>query len=92
MLRIAIIEQTTQRATLQLEGVVAGPWVEELQTACESALAGDRALTLNLAGVTFLSREAVAFIRTLMDRGVAVRDCSSFVGAQLDDANARPRA
>jgi hypothetical protein len=92
MLRIAVTEQTTQSATLQIEGVVAGPWVEELRTACESALTGDGALTLDLAGVTFLSREAVAFIRTLMDRGVAVRDCSSFVAVQLDDANARPRA
>jgi hypothetical protein len=34
----------------------------------------------------------VAFILTLIDRGVAVRNCSSFVAAQLDDANARPGA
>ena len=92
MLKIAVTEQSAQGATLQLEGVVTGPWVEELRTTCESALTGDGALILDLTGVSFLSREAVTFIRTLMDRGVAVRDCSSFVAAQLDDANRWPRA
>jgi hypothetical protein len=92
MLRIAVLERSTQTATLQLEGVVTGPWVEELEASCRSALAGGGTLTLDLAGVTFLSREAVAFILTLIDRGVAVRNCSSFVAAQLDDANARPGA
>jgi hypothetical protein len=92
MLRIAVLEQSTQSATLQLEGVVTGPWVEELQTACQSVLSGRATLTLDLGGVSFLSREAVTFIRTLMDRGVAVRHCSAFVAAQLDDANVRPGA
>jgi len=38
MLKIAVTEQSAQGATLQLEGVVTGPWVEELRTTCESAL------------------------------------------------------
>jgi len=92
MLKIAVTEQSIQSATLHLEGVVTGPWVEELRTICESALAGDGTLILDLTGVSFLSREAVSFIRILMDRGVAMRNCSSFVAAQLDDANGRPRA
>ncbi len=92
MLKIGVTGQSARGATLQLEGVVTGPWVEELRTTCESALTGDGTLILDLTGVSFLSREAVTFIRSLMDRGVTVRDCSSFVAAQLDDANGSPRA
>ncbi len=92
MLRIAVIEQSTQSATLQLEGVVTGPWVEELTTACQSVLSGGATLILDLGSVSFLSREAVTLIRTLVDRGAALRNSSSFVAAQLDDANVRPGA
>ena len=90
MLKIAVLEQSRQRATLHLEGVVTGPWVEELRTSCRAALASSGRLTLDLAGVSFLSREAVSLIRALMAEGVVVNNCSSFIAAQLDASNGGP--
>ena len=84
MLKIEVAEQSGQSTILHLEGVVTGPWVEELKDSCTAALAGAGRLTLDLAGVSFLSREAVSLISALTDRGVAVRNCSTFVAAQLD--------
>jgi hypothetical protein len=92
MLKIAMLEQSRERATLHLEGVVTGPWVEEVRTSCRAALAGSRKLTLDLAGVSFLSREAVSLIHALMAQGVQVRNCSAFVAAELNASNARPGA
>ncbi len=48
-------------------------------------------LILDLADVSLLSREAVSLIRTLVDRGVAVRNDSPLVAARLDTVNGRPR-
>ena len=48
-------------------------------------------LILDLADVSFLSREAVSLIRPLVDRGVAVRNGSPLVAAQLDTVNGNPR-
>jgi hypothetical protein len=92
MLKIAVQRQSRQSATLYLEGVVTGPWVEELEASCSTALASGAFVTLDLSGVSFLSREAVRLIRTLMGQAVAVRNCSSFVGAQLDIPNGGPGA
>ena len=83
MLKIVLDAQSNGTATLSLEGRVIGPWVEELGRACESLLASGNALSLDLAGVSFLSRDGVALLLELRDRPVTLLHCSAFVAEQL---------
>jgi anti-anti-sigma regulatory factor len=54
MLRITV-HDNPESLTFQLEGKVAGPWVQELKQCWQRALAGRRpAVRIDLAGVTFI--------------------------------------
>jgi hypothetical protein len=80
MLKITI-EPTDGRAVLQLEGQIIGPWIDELERTC-SVLA-DRAITLDLASVSFVERRGVELLHLLGARGVPLLHCSPFVAEQL---------
>lgn len=84
MLKIDVADQAGQGTTLRLEGQMVGPWVEELQRACEPYLGDGHALTLDFAGVSFIGREGVAFCRTLRQRHARFTNCSPFVKEQLN--------
>ena len=68
---------------LQLEGAVVGAWVEELARACEPILACAGRLTLDLDGVSFVSREGVGLLTDLSRRRVQLTNCSRFVAEQI---------
>jgi ABC-type transporter Mla MlaB component len=80
---IATRDETPDRMTLVLEGGVLGPWVDELRRACDRALAGHRALTLDLGAVGFIDHAGLAFFRELDRRHVRLTNCSPFVAEQL---------
>lgn len=80
-MKIVAAEPVNGRAVLRLEGRVIGPWVDELRRACEPL--GGRALTLDLAGVSFVDRRGVELLRTLGAGDVAIIRCSPFVAEQL---------
>ena len=69
---------------LTLEGQVIGPWIEELERACEPLLRAGHALTLDLAAVSFVGREGVDLLWTLRARAVVLRNCSRLVEEQLN--------
>ncbi|HXJ82452.1 MAG TPA: hypothetical protein VMS64_27675 [Candidatus Methylomirabilis sp.] len=84
MLRIVRDDGTTNgRETSLLEGQVIGPWVGELERVRPPILASGRGLSLDLSGVSFLSREGVRLLCTLRGRQVALLHCSGFVAEQL---------
>jgi hypothetical protein len=83
MLKIVLDQNSTGPAILSLEGQVIGPWVGELERACEPILAGGIELSLDLGSVSFLSREGVRLLWKLRDRRVALLHCSAFVAEQL---------
>jgi hypothetical protein len=84
MLRIDRVETIPGATALRLEGEVIGPWVDELRRSCEPVLAlGGGALTLDLAGVSFVALEGIRLLERLMDRGVTVLNASPFVAEQL---------
>lgn len=83
MLRISPVESGNHHVILRLEGRIAGPWVTELQKACELVLGEGRALDLNLAEVSFLDRAGVALLRSLETTGVGLAECSPFVLEEL---------
>jgi len=75
MLRISRTERDGV-VTLQLEGKLLAPWINELEV---MVLEGGNRLRLDLARVTFVDRAGAELLRSLQVRGVAVSDCSQFV-------------
>ena len=83
MLRITVEPGAGQLESLRLEGRIVGPWVAELTRRCEAIRCAGRELELEMSGVSFLDRDAVRLVRSLIEQGVDVRRCSAFVGEQL---------
>ena len=81
MLRIVTRRTGNGGATLGLEGRLMGPWVDELERTCVAL--SDRALALDLAGVSFVERRGVHLLRSLDTRGVSLLHCTPFVAEQL---------
>lgn len=82
MLKIESIRTADGRPKLRVEGRVIGPWVSELQLACEQALGEGVGLALDLSEVAFVDHTGLEFLCTLGQQGV-VLDCSAFVAEQL---------
>ena len=83
MLRISEIELNEDAATLRLEGRVLKTLVDEVKAACEQHLARGCRLTLDLTDLSFADREGVALLKELMQRGVALANCSPFLNEEL---------
>ena len=90
MLRITVEQGAGQLESLRLEGRIVGPWVAELTRRCEAIRCAGRELELEMSGVSFLDREAVRLVRSLIEQGVDVRACSAFVGEQLRGGHDEP--
>lgn len=84
MLRITLEETLRPRATLMLEGSVAGEWVALLERECIGLLRAWVALSLDLKGVGFVDRAGVEALRRLRRAGVEIRGCSGPVGSVLE--------
>jgi anti-anti-sigma regulatory factor len=70
MLRITVCKSPSGLA-FQLEGRLAGPWVQELEKCWASALAcrSERALSVDLAGVTFIDDAGKSCLATMHHQG-----------------------
>jgi hypothetical protein len=84
MLRITLEETLRPRATLRLEGSVAGEWVALLERECIGLLRAWVALILDLKGVGFVDRAGVEVLRRLGRAGVEIRGCSGTVESVLE--------
>ena len=60
MMRISVVQSSSQAVTLRLEGEVKGGWVAELRQSCEGALSEGTELVLDLAGVSYIDRDGIA--------------------------------
>lgn len=69
--------------TLRLEGRIVGPWVGELQRACEAVLTEGRPLRLQLSEVEFMDARGISLLSSLRSRGVSLLECSPFAAEQL---------
>ena len=79
MLRINRIENGRE-LTLELQGKLLAPWVEEVRAACEP---GNRPLRLNLEHVSFVDEAGAQLLTTLLRQGAALVACSNFVAELL---------
>jgi anti-anti-sigma regulatory factor len=71
-LRITRRTGSRSRATLVLEGKVAAEWADLLERECSDLLRSRRAVSLDLAGVTFVDRAGVRTLGRLSRKGVEI--------------------
>ena len=83
MLKITSVTQSKKEITLQLDGRVAGQWIELLRESAESVLEEGMLLTLDLENICFIDCEGLALIKSLMGRGVLEVNAPLFVAEQL---------
>ena len=86
MLRVTVVESSSETVRLRAEGRVASGWVEELRRSCEVRAPSDGIrLTLDLADVSFIDTSGVEFLKELRGRCVTLLNPSPFVTEQLKD-------
>ena len=88
MLKITRVVLPNQEIALQLDGSVAGQWIELLRESAESVLAEGLQLTLNLENICFIDCEGLALIKSLMGQGVLQVNAPLFVAEQLRNCEA----
>ena len=85
ILKISIVKSSSRNEVLRLEGHLGGPWVDELWHSCLGVMAAGKQVTLDLAGVSFVSRDGVRLLKKLQQDEVEVANCSPFVALQLQE-------
>ena len=83
MLKIKRVATLNRKVILQLDGRVAGQWVELLRESAESVIKEGLLLTLDLANICFIDCEGLALIKGLIDRGVRPVNVPLFIVEQL---------
>jgi anti-anti-sigma regulatory factor len=86
MLRITVHDKPPA-LTFQLEGDLAGPWVEELQECWQMAIVGRSAksLRLDLTGVTFIDEAGRACLASLHCQGAEFVAAGCMTRAIVDE-------
>ena len=86
MLRITVVESSSEAIRLRVEGRVTGRWVEELRRSCDlHALSDGIPLILDLADVSFVDPAGIELLKELRGRCVTLLSPSPFVAEQLKD-------
>ena len=85
MLRISVASDSIQAIQFQLEGNLAGPWVEELRKLTDEAVTQKKAVSLDLQGVRFVDTQGVALLREFSRRRISQVNCSQFVIQQMKE-------
>jgi anti-anti-sigma regulatory factor len=84
MLMITPIDSGNSVRTLKLEGKLLGPWVRELEAACEQGPTPPSRVRLDLEAVTYVDGAGLRLLDDLILRGVTIAACSGFVAELLD--------
>ena len=83
VLRISVTSDSDVSIHFQLEGKLIGPWVEELRQLSNTALLGNKAVTLDLKKLWFTDLPGAGLLRDLQQRQVSQINCSQFITQQL---------
>ena len=83
MLKITRVVLSKQEITLQLDGRIAGQWVDLLRESAELSLEEEMRITLDLENICFIDCEGLALIKSLIARGVQPVNVPLFVVEQL---------
>jgi len=90
MLRITI-QESPRAIRLQLEGKLAGPWVDELERSWTAAASssGKRRLHVDLTGVSFISTPAKELLRRISAAGADLIACGCLNRAIVDEVKCK---
>ena len=84
MLRITVVESSSEAVRLRAEGRLTDGWVDELRRTCDlHALSNGIRLTLDLADVSFADDAGIELLKELRIRLVTLVGASSLVAEQL---------
>jgi anti-anti-sigma regulatory factor len=84
MLRITVVESSSEAVRLRAEGRLTGGWVDELRRTCDlHALSNGIRLTLDLADVSFADAAGIELLKELRIRLVTLLSPSSLLAEQL---------
>jgi anti-anti-sigma regulatory factor len=84
MLKITVVESSSEAVRLRAEGRLTGGWVDELRRTCDlHALSNGIRLTLDLADVSFADAAGIELLKELRTRLVTLLSPSSLVAEQL---------
>jgi anti-anti-sigma regulatory factor len=83
MLRLTRIAGTHPTQTIQLEGKLLGPWVDEVRQECAAGMDPSSRISLDLSALTFVDAAGEGLLRDLIGRGLAVVACSGYVAELL---------
>ena len=83
MLRITVVESSSEAVRLRAEGRLTGGWVDELRRTCDlHDLSNGIRLTLDLADVSFADAAGIELLKELRIRLVTLKP-SSLLAEQL---------
>jgi ABC-type transporter Mla MlaB component len=83
MLRISQNENGDGCVGLRLEGELAGPWVAEVGRVCSGIVQSQQPLSFDLKEVSFVDREGIRLLASLLAQTVELKRCSPFLREQL---------
>jgi hypothetical protein len=83
MLRLTRIAGRQPSQTIQLEGKLLGPWVDEVRQACAAGQEPSSRISLDLSALTFVDATGEGLLRDLIGRGLAVVACLGYVAELL---------
>ena len=84
MLKITVVESSSEAVRLRAEGRLTGGWVDELRRTCDlHALSNGIRLTLDLADVSFADTAGIELLKELRIHLVTLLSPSSLVAEQL---------
>ena len=88
MLRISSAAEAGSLVTLKVEGALVGDWVPLLEAECLCHLDAGKLVELDFAGLSFVDRDGVAMVRSLVARPVQVVGASALMKALLGQGGA----
>ena len=83
MLKITGPSRKNRTLTIKLEGQILAPWVSTLRDLCTKRDRRRKRPVLDLADVTYVDAAGAGLLRELMDEGIEIAACSTFVAELL---------
>ena len=85
MMRMTIVNERADSATVKVEGRIAADWVELLERECRTLLRQRKHLFLDLSAVTVMDSRAAAMLKRLRAHEVEIVNCPSLLSLEEPD-------
>jgi ABC-type transporter Mla MlaB component len=79
MLKITPTRETEKSFKVRLCGELTKEYVPEVERLLADEAAASKTLSIDLANVTFVDREAMVFLCSAKSRNIAIKNCPSYV-------------